>query len=75
MLVTRSEVEEVQHRREVEAALKSPALMANQQMSLHTVRNIFKFLNDGVMDMLLCFARGMEVRTLLSPISYLSMIV
>lgn len=61
VMATLSKAEEVQHRWEVEAALKSPVLTTDQRTSLHTVRNKFKFLNDGVLDMLLGFARGMEV--------------
>lgn len=62
VMVMRFKAEEVPLRREVEAALKSSALMADQCTSLHTVRNIFKFLNYGVMDLLLSFVKGKEVR-------------
>jgi hypothetical protein len=59
--MTHSEAQSMLCRQEVETALKSTALTPDQRTCLHTIRNRFKFLENGVLDMLIGFAGRMEV--------------
>lgn len=76
-LPTIFEAELVRRRQEVEAALMSPALLPVQRAIFHAISSRFWFLEAGMMDMFLGFAKDTEVRSLFSLplVSVLSILI